>query len=304
MTAANSANGTILITGGTGLAGSAIVREFIRAGHPVRVLARDAARAAALRAFPTIELVEADLLKPGTLRGALTGVDRALLLSAPDQRLVEAQTGFIDAATDAGVEHVIKFSGLSAADVATPFVFGSMHAEIETYLEKSGMAWTHLRPSQFMTEYLREVPTILAQDALYLPLKDAKLVPVDVTDIARAVFLLLTTPGHEEKTYAMSGPEALSMDEVARKISAAIGRTIHYIDVDRGDRNSALLAAGVPDLLVAALDAQTGERLLGRESVVHLETHEALGLVPTSFSDFATRNAAAFLGETIYTGLR
>jgi len=178
-----------------------------------------------------------------------------------------------------------------------------MHAEIESYLQDSGLSWTHLRPSQFMTEYLRELPTILAQDALFLPFKDARLVPVDTVDIAQAVFLLLTTSGHEGKTYALSGPEALNMHEIAQHISKAIGRTIRYVDVPREDRNAALLTAGTPEFVVRALDAQTGERLTGRESLVHLETHEALGLNPTSFSEFAERNAGAFLGETTYVGL-
>ena len=302
--ASTPADPKILVTGGTGLAGSAVVREFIRSGRPVRVLVRDLDRAAALRAYPTVELVQGDMLKPETLRAALTGVDQALLLSAPDARLVEAQTGFVDAAKDAGVGHVVKFSGLSAADVGTPFVFGAMHAQVETYLQDSGLAWTHLRPSQFMTEYLREVPTILANGALFLPFQDARLTPVDVVDVARSVFLLLTTPGHEGRTYAISGPQALSMNEVAQRIGTAIGRTVRYVDVPRADRNAALLAAGVPGVLVDALDAQTGERLVGRESEVHLETHQELGLEPTSFADFATRNAGAFLGETTYVGLR
>lgn len=303
MTASRPDGESILLTGGTGLAGSAVVREFIRSGHPVRVLVRNPARAAGLRAFPTVEVVEGDLLRPETLHDALKGVQRALLLSSPDAQLVEAQTGFIDAAKSAGVEHIVKFSGLSAADIGTPFIFGAMHAEIESHLQDSGLLWTQLRPSQFMTEFLREVPTILAQGALFLPFKDIRLVPVDIVDIARAVFLLLTTSGHEGKTYALSGPEALNMDEIAQKISKAIGRTIRYVDIPREDRNAALLGAGTPEFFVQALDAQTGERLLGRESVVHQETHETLGLNPTSFSEFAARNAGAFLGETTYMGL-
>jgi uncharacterized protein YbjT (DUF2867 family) len=303
MSASHPTDGSILLTGATGLAGSAVLREFIRSGHPVRVLVRNPARAAGLRAFPTVEVVEGDLLRPETLRGAFQGVQRALLLSSPDPQLVEAQTGFIDAAKTSGVEHIVKFSGLSAADVGTPFIFGAMHAEIETHLQNSGLQWTQLRPSQFMTEYLREVPTILSQDALFLPFEDARLAPVDTVDIARAVFVLLTTPGHEGKTYALSGPEALSMHEIAQKISAAIGRTIRYVGISREDRNAALRGAGTPEFFVEALDAQTGERLQGRESVVHQQTHEALGLTPTSFSEFAARNAAAFLGETTYVGL-
>jgi hypothetical protein len=207
------------------------------------------------------------MTRPETLEAALSGVDRVLLISSPDQQMAERQSTFIDAAKQAGVRHIVKFSGLSAADVGTPFVFGSMHADIERYLEGSGLAWTHLRPSQFMTEYLREVPTILARGALLLPLEDARLVPVDVGDIAKAAVALLTTPGHEGKIYAM------------------------------------LLAAGVPPFSVDALDVQVGERLKGTEATVHPETHTALGITPTPFAEFARRNAGAFLGESVYVGL-
>jgi uncharacterized protein YbjT (DUF2867 family) len=295
---------TILVTGAGGLAGSAVIREFVRQKHPVRTLVRSRAKARAFTAFPTVELAEGDMSRPETLAEALSGVDRVLLLSSPDQRLVETQSTFIDAAKKSGVRHIVKFSGLSAADVDSLFIFGNMHAEIERYLERSGLPWTHLRPSQFMTEYLREVPTILAQSALFLPLKDARLVPVDVADIAKAAFVLLTTPGHEGKTYALSGPEALNMMEIAEQISRAIGTTVRYVSISREDRKQALLAAGVPSLFVDALDAQVSERLKGREAIVHSETHTALRIPPTTFAEFARRNAGAFLGESAYVGLQ
>jgi uncharacterized protein YbjT (DUF2867 family) len=294
---------TILVTGAAGLAGSAVIREFVRNSHPVRALVRDRAKARTFDAFPTVEVVEGDMLQPETLTEALSGVDHTLLLSSPSPELVEAQTTFIDAAKNAGVRHIVKWSGLSAADVGTPFIFGSMHAEIEPYLERSGLAWTLLRPSQFMTEYLREVPTIIADSAIFLPLEDAKLTPVDVTDLAKAAYLLLTTPGHEGKVYAMSGPEALDMEEVAEQISLAIGKTVRYVRISREERRQALLAAGTPPFFVDALDIQAGERLNGREATVHTETHTALGISPTTFVDFARRNAGAFLGESAYIGL-
>jgi uncharacterized protein YbjT (DUF2867 family) len=251
-----------------------------------------------------VEVVEGDMLRPETLTAALSGVDRVVLISSSDQQMVETQTTFIDAAKRSSVRHIVKFSGLSAADVHSPFMFGAMHAEIEAYLERSGLAWTHLRPSQFMTEYLREVPTILAQSAFFLPLADAKLVPVDVADIAKAAYRLVTTPGHEGKVYAMSGPESLTMEEIAEQLSHAVGRTVRYVSISREERSQALLAAGVPAFFVDALDVQAGERRKGTEAVVHPETHTALGISPTTFADFARRNAGAFLGESGYVGLK
>ena len=304
MTEPGPAKGTILVTGAGGLAGSAVIREFVRSSHPVRALVRNRANARALDAFPTVEVVEGDMARPETLTQALSGVDRVVLISSSDRQMAKTQSRFIDAAKDSGVQHIVKWSGLSAADVGTPFIFGSMHADVESYLECSGLAWTHLRPSQFMTEYLREAPTILAQGSLFLPLKDVRLVPVDVADIAKAAYLLLTTPGHDGKIYAMSGPDALGMDEIAEQISLAVGTTVRYVSISREERGQALLAAGVPAFFVDALDIQAGERLKGTEATVHPETHTALGISPTTFAEFARRNAGAFLGESGYVGLK
>ena len=204
---------------------------------------------------------------------------------------------------NAGVQHIVKFSGLSAADEDSSFVFAAMHREIEQHLEQSGMRWTHLRPGQFMTEYLREVPTILGQNALFLPFNDARLTPVDVKDIAKAAFTILTTTGHEGKIYALTGPESLSMDEVAKRIGQATSFEVKYVNISPETRNQMLLSMGVPPFFVDALAAQTRERWKGKESTVHLHAYQELGLTPTTFAEFAQRNAAAFLGETKYAGL-
>jgi uncharacterized protein YbjT (DUF2867 family) len=297
-------NATVLVAAASGLAGSAVIREFVQRKRPVRALVKSRPKARASAAFPTVEIVEGDMSRPETLTEALSGVDRVLLISSANEQMVETQTAFIDATKRAGVPHIVKFSGLSAADVDSPFIFGTMHAEIERYLEQSGLSWTHLRPSQFMTEYLREVPTILAHGTLFLPYEDAKIATIDVADIAKAAFVLLTTPGHEGKTYAISGAEALSMAEAADHISQAVGIQVQYVNVSREARKQALLAAGVSPFFVDALDAQAGERLKGMEAAVHAEAYtDLVGTPPTTFAEFARRNAGAFRGESVYVGL-
>ena len=288
----------ILITGANGLAGSAVIREFVRQQSPVRALVRSRVKSKALAGLPAVELVEGDMMRSETLAGPLSGVDRVLLISSANQQMVETQFAFIDSAKRAGVRHIVKVSGLNAS-LDSPFLFNRMHAEIERHLENSGVNWTHLRVSQFMPVYLREVPTIVADNTLFLPLEDAKLAPVDIEDIAKAAFALLHTPGHEGKRYEMTGPEALSMSEIAEQISNAIGRTVRYINVTQAQRNQALLAAGFPAYVVEAFDVQACERRKGAtgEAVVHLETHVAFGIRPTTFAEFARRNAAIFRGE-------
>lgn len=152
-----------------------------------------------------------------------------------------------------------------------------------------------------MSEYLRERPTIVADSAFFLPLEDAKLAPVDIEDIAKAAFALLHTSGHQGTRHEMTGPDALSMTEIAEQISLAIGKTVRYVNVTPVQRKRALLAAGVPAYIADALDVQATERRKGAtgEGVVHLETHIALGIRPTTFTEFARRNAAALRGEVV-----
>lgn len=125
--------------------------------------------------------------KPVTLARALDGVDRALMISAPALDMLETQSAFIDAAKAAGISHVIKFSGLDARP-HTQFPFGRMHRQAEQYLESSGLAWTQLRPTGFMQAYLREALNIIADGAIYLPLGEVKLNPVDLVDVGKVGF--------------------------------------------------------------------------------------------------------------------
>ena len=179
---------------------------------------------------------------------------------------------FIDAAKAAGVRHVIKFSGLDARPDTT-FPFGLMHLEIEKYLEASGLVWTQLRPTGFMQEYLREVPSITKDGDQYLELGNPKLNPIDVSDEAKVGFFLLRDGGHEGARIPMTGPEALTMVEIADRISRAIGRTVQYVPISPEQRRQALIAHGIPVPIANALEKQVKERLKGGiESQVDLST--------------------------------
>jgi uncharacterized protein YbjT (DUF2867 family) len=284
----------ILLTGATGTAGALIANEFVQKREPVRILVRDKAKAIGLENVPTVEIVEGDMSSRDSLGSALEGVDRVLMISGPRMDMAETQCIFIDACKSAGVRHVIKFSGLDARPETT-FPFGLMHKEIEKHLERSGLAWTHLRPTGFMQEYLREAPSIIREGALYFALGDVKLNPIDLVDVAKVGFLLLRDGGHEGARLPMTGPEALSMTEVANRISRASGRTVRYVAVPAIARRQALIAHGIPPEFADALDRQIEERLKGGlESLVDLSTHQLFNIKPTTFLEFAQRNAGAF----------
>ena len=268
----------ILVTGAAGVSGAAVMRELARNGTSARALVRDRARATALEGLPGIEVVEGDMQRPETLRQALAGVERALVISTANPAMVDTQCTFIDACKNAGVRLVIKFSGKEsgAGFDARKFRYGAMHEDIELHLERSGMAWAHLRPSQFMHVYLRETPAIAAQDELRLPFEDIELAPVDVEDVAKAAYALLVGTGHEGQAFEMTGPEALTMAEIAECISAAIGKPVRYVSITLEERRNALLSAGTPPHFVDDLIDQAVERRKRPLSEVHPETHSAL----------------------------
>jgi uncharacterized protein YbjT (DUF2867 family) len=286
----------ILVTGATGLNGTALVRKLSAKGVPLRALVRNAAKAAEIAALPNVEIAIADMAKPETLPAALAGVDRAMLNSSADPAMVAVQSNFIAAAAKAGVRHVVKLSGIMP-ELDSPFRFARMHGEIEKRLEASGMAFTHLRAGEFMPSYFRQVPMILAKGALFLPMENQRIASIDIGDLAEIAALVLTNPGHEGKIYPLTGPEALTMTEVAERLSAATGKTIKYINVPPENVRKAQLAAGVPPYIADALAELFAERRKGKESQVWPIAQTLLGRRPTSFAEFAARNAAIFRGE-------
>ncbi len=286
----------ILVTGSTGLNGRELIQRLSARGVPVRALVRSAARGAALAALPHVEIAEGDMARPESLAGPLKGVDLAMLISSSDPAMQEVQANFIAAARKAGVRHVVKLSGIMP-ELDSPFRFARMHGEIEKVLEASGMAYTNLRAGEFMPAYFRQVPNMVGKGALFLPMEAARIASIDVGDVAEVAVLALTGSGHEGKTYPLTGPAALTMTEVAEKLSAATGKTIRYVNVPPEAAKAAQLAAGMPPYLVDALVELFAERRRGKESVVSPLVPQLLGRPATSFDDFAIRNAAVFRGD-------
>ena len=291
----------ILVTGATGLNGAELVRRLSARGVAVRALVRNAnstnaAKAGELSRLAGVQVAEGDMARPDTLVAALSGIDRAMLISSSDPTMREVQSAFIDAAVRAGVRHVVKLSGI-IPDLNSPFRFARMHGEIEQHLEASGMAYTHLRAGEFMHAYFRQVPSIVNRGALSLPMADARIASIDIGDIAEVAADVLTGSGHEGKTYPITGPDALTMTEVAAALTAATGRPIRYVDVPPADAKAAQLAAGMPAYLADGLAELFAERRKGKEATVSLVIQTIFKRRPLSFDHFARRHAAVFRGE-------
>ena len=284
----------ILIVGATGLVGSATLRQLTARGVPVRVMVRSAEKAATL-AGPGVETMVGDLEQPASLDAALDGITRALLISPLHPRQVEWQGNFVEAARRAGAVHIVKLSGLGTAP-DSPLRSGRWHAQTERHIADAGLSWTNLHPPFFMQNLLRSAAVIAAQGVLVASMQAGKIAMVDTHDVAAVAVAALTSDGHVGKTYTITGPEALSFQEVAQKFATATGKPVTYQDVPLATVRQELVATGLPVWLVEVrLEFATALRD-GYAAAVTNTVQAVTGQPARTFDACAREHAALFKG--------
>ena len=228
------------ITGATGKLGVKVASRLEKSGVKQRLIVRDAARAPHLK---EAEIAQVSSYSDGpAMKKALSGVKTLLLVSARDimgvnqeaakngraaltyDRLQEQITA-IDAAKATGLGRIVYLSFLNAAENSV-FILDRDHFRTEQYIRNAGIPFTFLRPCL----YMENVPLrVSINGVIKAPAGNGKAAWVTRDDIADVAAAVLLGKGHEGKTYDVTGPEALTMQETAEKIAAASGRSVRYI---------------------------------------------------------------------------
>ncbi|QFZ23291.1 NAD(P)H-binding protein [Saccharothrix syringae] len=224
---------TILVTGATGTIGGAVVRQLAKAGVPVKALTRNPARAS----LPGgVEVVGGDLTRPSEL--PLAGVTAAFLIAAleAEDPAVPAKA-FLDHAHD--LRKVVYLSS-SAVTAERPGSYEA-HRDVERVIEESGVAWTHVRPGEFMSNKLIWARDVKERDVVRAPFPDSVGAPVHEDDVAEVVVHALLHEGHAGKAYTLSGPEALTHRQQAEAFAAGLGRPIGFERLTYGQARAALI---------------------------------------------------------------
>ncbi|MFI6977424.1 SDR family oxidoreductase [Embleya sp. NPDC050154] len=286
----------ILVTGATGSIGGHLVRRLRDLQAPFTALVRDADKGRTLGC----PYVVADFDDPDSIAAALVGVDRVLLNGAgavptvdgAAQPMVAQQRAFIDAAGRAGVTRIVKVSVWHAQRSGR--LAQGAHWEIEQHLKASGIEWSLLQPSGFMQNFHTGAGTFSADGSLIAPADDAPVSYIDCHDIAACAAVLLTEPRGAGETFVLTGPEALTMAEVAGQLSELLDKPVHVVGLTPDDMARQLVSQGVPERFaddVAALwaDVGTGSLAATTPDVEHLT-----GRKPRTFAEFLTANRAHF----------
>jgi len=255
----------ILITGASGSVGREVVREMLKSGKEFRAMYRSEGEAA--KAAPGVKPVIADFSNAASLGVALEGIDRLFLVCSPVPELVALEGNVIDASKKAGVKRIVLNSALGAGDYDKSFP--SWHRRVEDKLTASDLEFVILRPNGFMQNIPAFLgPSIRAEGAFYDAMGSAKTSYVDVRDVAAVAVNALTTEEHAGKIYELNGPEALTQDEIAKRISENSGRVVNHVNVSREAHQKAMRGLGMPEWQVKALIELQDYYVSGRAAAV------------------------------------
>lgn len=279
----------IAVTGATGELGGRVAARLASAGARQRLIVRDPARAP--------DVAGAEIAVAGGyddragMVAALRGVDTLFLVSgreAPDR--LSQHHAAVDAATEAGVGRIVYTSFLGAAPDAV-FTLARQHAATEQHIRATGIAHTFLRNSM----YLDFVPFFASPEGVIAgPAGDGRCAWVARDDIADVAAAVLTTAGHDELTYELTGPESHTLTWAAGRLTEATGRLVEYVEETEEEAYASRAHFGAPDFEVEGwvssyLAVRAGELDVVTDTVERLAGHP-----PQALPEFLARNPGSW----------
>ena len=264
----------ILIIGKNGKTGSRVNQRLQALGYATRSVSRSTSPAF-------------DWDNPATWQAAIKGTSAAYITYQPDLALPRAEAAikaFVKVAVEAGLKHLVLLSGRGED--------GAQRAE--EIVKASGLSWNIVRASWFYQNFSESfmLEDLLAGE-LVLPAGDTVEPFVDADDIADVVVATLTEPGHRNKLYEVTGPQALSFAQCIEQISAALGRQIKYTSIPVDIYINALKEQGVPEDLQWLLHELFTVVFDGRNCKPTSGIEQALGRPPTDFKTYVQKTIAS-----------
>ncbi|MGB5582764.1 MAG: NmrA family NAD(P)-binding protein [Gammaproteobacteria bacterium] len=270
----------ILIIGKNGKTGSRVNQRLQDLGYATRPVSRSTRPAF-------------DWDDPATWPSAIKGTRAAYITYQPDLAMPRAESAikaFVKLAAEAGLEHLVLLSGRGED--------GAQRAE--DIVKASGLSWNIVRASWFYQNFSESfmLDGLLAGE-LVLPAGDIAEPFVDADDIADVVIATLTEPGHRNKLYEVTGPEALTFDACIHQISDALGRHIQYTRIPVDAYIDALRETGAPEDLQWLLHELFTVVFDGRNSKPTSGIEQALGRPPTDFTSYVQKTMASGIWDTV-----
>jgi uncharacterized protein YbjT (DUF2867 family) len=280
---------TYLITAATGKIGSLVVDLLLERGHRPRIFVRDPLKARA-RYGDRVDVYVGDLADAATLKPALTGVD-ALFLINSGPALAAQDEAAVKFAKASGVNFLVKLSSYDAQEnVGT----GVWHALGESAIRATGIPFTFVQPSGFMSNALFWAESIKSEGVVRTWTGDGKIPFIHPQDIADVATKALTLRAYEGESLQITGPQALSYGEMVAKIGAVIGDELRCDTISEEEERREMIANGDAAEIVAAHLSIYNAIRTGRLAKVTDTVERILGRKPTTFDQWVRENATVF----------
>lgn len=275
----------IALTGSTGAVGGIAAHLLADAGMPVRLLVRDPARAPHLAGADVRQAVYG---QDGCVE-ALEGVDTVFMVSGHEAAdRLDQHRAFIDSAVQAGVRQVVYLSFVGAS-ATSAFTLGRDHGATEEHLRASGLDWTFLRDN-FYAEVLLQFAD--ENGVIRGPAGDGRVAAVSQRDVGAVIAHVLSDPReHVDRTYDLTGPEALTLTEVAAIAAAITGRPFSFVDETIEEARASRAHYGAPDWQVDAWVSTYTAIRDGELAHVDDDITRLLGRPATSFDEAIAERA-------------
>jgi len=285
----------ILVTGATGHYGTKVLEHLLAKGieaQHISALVREVAKGQPIR-DQGIQLRVGEYADVDSLVQAFQGVDQLLLVSSNDRGAIENRTAHhlnvIQAAKAAQVKQFVYTSFVTklAFQDSAIAAFLTSHAQTEQAIKDSGLPYTILQNGI----YLEMIPLFagaqVAETGLIVfPAQAGKATWVLRAELAEAAAHVLTTTGHENKTYVLTNTEATSFQDIAQELSGRLGKDIRYQSPSVEEFQAILQQAGVPEVYIGMFTMWASAVAQGMMDVEDTTLATFLGRHPTTTAQF------------------
>ena len=279
----------LAITAANGKLGQAVIAELQKlkiAPSNVRLTARSTEKLGDLN-IHGFDVERADYDDPASMEKAFAGIDTLLLISSagPNEARIANHRSAIDAAKKVGVKRIV-YTSFTNPTPESKFIWAAPHVDSEAYLKASGLTYIILRDNQ----YALNLDSLLAQakesGVFAIPGATGKVAYITHQDVASAIVAVLTGKGQDNTIYELTGPEAFNADDIAKVLSAELGKKISVIDATLDSFKEFFRSIGMPEFVVEGLSSIYVASGAGEYSEVSNDVNLLTGKPATSLRDY------------------
>lgn len=275
----------IAVTGANGQLGKLVITQLLQSTPAASIVAavRNPDNAAHLKSLG-VQLRQAEYTQPETLASAFAGVEKLLLISSSEvgQRLAQHRN-VIQAAKQAGVS-LLAYTSLLNLD-HSPLALAEEHRATEELIRNSGIPCVMLRNAWYLENHTGQLATILANGAMLGAAAEGRFASASRADFAAAAAAVLTTPGHDNKTYELAGDHSYTLTEFVAELARQSGKSVTYKNLPPTEFETTLVSFGIPAGFAHILADSDAGAAQGNLNSTSRDLHNLIGRNTTSLHD-------------------